>query len=588
MGFVSNVRCGVSLTLVMLISICIGTIYATNSPSHFSAYAQVAPSSRTTRSPAPWTQPGLGNSSAERHAAHGKQGPQHVTVTEYKHAGGSKQQEVDGTGEVCWRRSVLPADWQTALASHACAAGTPLRNAATLDRRSMTILAPEVLQRPTAGADRPCELRLDGGRVCEVDADRFAGSIQWSEQAPRNNGYVSAHLVDGGPVQADHDKPERGAARQTQRVELTFDDGPDSAGNTKTILELLKASKARATFYLVGKRVLQEDNWKVVFDIAASGSWLGNHAFDWDDDKDNHIFLSGSAVEQARKILLTEWAIRDALLRSKGEAVKDGSWNSISKDNRGYIDDVIAHGTGRFRTPGFKSKLWRSSDLNTLLAIVTVNHILECAGLRQIEVSDWVHIDPKDWQPGKTKQDISEYVVDHLDDTDDSILLHSRIKATAEATSKIVGAIKTRGWSFDAPKQGRRITQIQPILGVKFSTPPTREQLHQAQAKLFQLLPTENFYQMDMLELQGTTQFLGFHVMYLFKSAMQLGLDDVTNLMSALQLQRVSGHYFSGSWKTLLLLNLEFALFVRFLDAWVSQHKLSLSAAHYQLGGPFQ
>jgi hypothetical protein len=78
-----------------------GTMYATNSPSHFSAYAQVAPSSRThsssrvsTRSPAPWTQPALGISSAERQAAHGTQGAQHTTATEHKHAGGSKQQQV--------------------------------------------------------------------------------------------------------------------------------------------------------------------------------------------------------------------------------------------------------------------------------------------------------------------------------------------------------------------------------------------------------------------------------------------------------------------------------------------------------------
>jgi hypothetical protein len=75
------------------------------------------------------------------------------------------------------------------------------------------------------------------------------------------------------------------------RVQLTYDDGPDTAGNTRHVLDALNAAGARATFYLVGKRVAQGDNWRIVFDMAASGQLLGNHAFDWNDATDDHIFL---------------------------------------------------------------------------------------------------------------------------------------------------------------------------------------------------------------------------------------------------------------------------------------------------------
>ena len=114
-----------------------------------------------------------------------------------------------------------------------------------------------------------------------------------------------------------------------QRVQLTYDDGPDSAGNTRTVLTALNAAGARATFYLVGKRVAQSDNWRIVFDIAAAGHWLGNHAYDWNDATDNHIFLNGTAEERANKILQTEWAIRDALIQGRDDAKKSKSWDTI-------------------------------------------------------------------------------------------------------------------------------------------------------------------------------------------------------------------------------------------------------------------
>jgi peptidoglycan/xylan/chitin deacetylase (PgdA/CDA1 family) len=124
------------------------------------------------------------------------------------------------------------------------------------------------------------------------------------------------------------------AGALVQRVQLTYDDGPDGAGNTRRVLNELNDARARATFYLVGRRVAEADHWRIVFDIAAAGHWLGNHAYDWNNSTDNHIFLRGSAYERAEKILQTEWAIRDALLRGRDDARRRRAWDTIPAANR--------------------------------------------------------------------------------------------------------------------------------------------------------------------------------------------------------------------------------------------------------------
>lgn len=287
-----------------------------------------------------------------------------------------------------------------------------------------------------------------------------------------------------------------------QRVQLTYDDGPDSAGNTQKVLDTLIAAGGRATFYLVGKRVVQGDNWRTVFKIAAAGHWLGNHAYDWNDVTDNHIFLRGTSKERAEKILQTEWAIRDALVRGRDEARQANTWDAIPKARRDYIEDVIAHGTGRFRTPGFRSKWWTTDGGATLAAIASVNAVLAATGLRPLaitEVSTWglthegVTVDPEDWRSARTQAEIESGVKSQLESNDDSILLHSRIGATAAATPAILSDIGARNWSFDPTVQGA-LGSVGPRPGFaglsKISDPPTKEEIAKARAFLRARIPS--------------------------------------------------------------------------------------------------
>ena len=334
------------------------------------------------------------------------------------------------------------------------------------------------------------------GSPSEMEADNAANSFGWGGLHARYSDVVGYSAPVGSAASRSALPHLSAADAAIQRVQLTYDDGPDSAGNTRRVLDALNAAGAKATFYLVGKRVAQGDNWRVVFDIAAAGHWLGNHAYDWNDATDNHIFLKGTAEERAQKILQTEWAIRDALTTGRNDAIAAKTWASIPAANRDQIDDVIAHGTGRFRTPGFKSKPWDSDGVTTLAALDSANQVLAATGLRPLKttvLSDWlpdregVTVDPEDWKTGKTQADLETTVKGGTTSNDDSILLHSRLKHSADATPAIVADIQSKKFGFDPTVQGA-MGSVGPKAGFaklkSISSPPTAAENASARAWL--------------------------------------------------------------------------------------------------------
>lgn len=276
--------------------------------------------------------------------------------------------------------------------------------------------------------------------------------------------------------------------KRIQRVQLSYDDGPDNAGNTRAVLTALNSAGARATFYVVGQRVLEGNNYRVVFDIAASGNWLGNHAFDWNNERDNHVFMHGTMEERTLKILETEVAVRSALIRGRQEAQAANRWNSIPQPNRDYIEDVIASGTGRFRTPGFRSHIYSPGGITQRAALSLVNRIATAVGIRQFAVSDSVDVDPEDWRSGRTAAETTSRVRSDLDENSDSILLHSRVAATAAATPAIVADIRGRsGYTFDPTSRGALERRLPPsgFAGLStISNPPTHDEIMAARGFL--------------------------------------------------------------------------------------------------------
>jgi peptidoglycan/xylan/chitin deacetylase (PgdA/CDA1 family) len=363
-------------------------------------------------------------------------------------------------------------------------------------------LAHVIQQRGTQIQHRP--FTETTASTAEQQAEQTADAMWWGTLTPRYK-EVASHIVAGSA------KPPRGilsssavpSASFIQRVKLTYDDGPDTAGNTRVILNELNAAGARATFYLVGKRVAQGDNWRVVFDIAAAGHFLGNHAFDWNDEADEHIWLSGTPDERAVKILHTELVIRAALIRGKNDAIENNRWESIPKANRDSIEDVIAHGTGRFRTPGFKSKLGKDESA-TAIAIASASEILAASGLRPLERTmqgrfgfEGVSIDPKDWKKGRKQAEIESTVKKELSSNDQSILLHSRIAATAAATPAILSDISSPKFTFDPTPQGA-LGLVKPKPGFAslstISDPPTSAEIAKARAFFRKGIPSYGGY----------------------------------------------------------------------------------------------
>jgi peptidoglycan/xylan/chitin deacetylase (PgdA/CDA1 family) len=418
----------------------------------------------------------------------------------------------------------------------------------------------------SSASDQPIRVGPVADRY-EQQAHELANASPWGHLQARYNSITGSET----PIAAQPEVASYDAPLGLQRVELTYDDGPDEAGNTQRILNELKRTGARATFYVVGRRVVEKDNWRVVFDIAASGSWLGNHAFDWNMERDNHIFLNGSSQERARKILMTEWAIRDALIKGKAEAQSNKTWETIPQANRNYIDDLIAHGTGRFRTPGFKSKWWREDERKTIGAIADVNEILAASGMRIFAVSDEVDVDPKDYQAGKTASDIQKSVESDLDENSDSILLHSRISASAQATPAIISTIQKHKWSFDAPSQGG-LSKLMPQNGFAglstISDPPTHAEIMQARKFLF-----------DNVSLGPIL--MGYVAIGIFKMAQAAGEAEVRDFMKELEtriIKTTNCNYYAA---TCLAENNNFALLMRFMKVWLDKQAFPRDPSQY-------
>jgi len=77
-------------------------------------------------------------------------------------------------------------------------------------------------------------------------------------------------------------------ARRTKKVALTFDDGP-SPGVTNRVLETLAKYKIRATFFMIGQRVLESPG--LAKEVHAAGHELANHSF-------THPTLGGLSVDR--------------------------------------------------------------------------------------------------------------------------------------------------------------------------------------------------------------------------------------------------------------------------------------------------
>lgn len=64
--------------------------------------------------------------------------------------------------------------------------------------------------------------------------------------------------------------------RDTRRIAITFDDGP-TPGVTEKVLQALSQNHAKATFFMIGKRIKQSPN--LAREVHAQGHEIANHSY---------------------------------------------------------------------------------------------------------------------------------------------------------------------------------------------------------------------------------------------------------------------------------------------------------------------
>jgi peptidoglycan-N-acetylglucosamine deacetylase len=119
-----------------------------------------------------------------------------------------------------------------------------------------------------------------------------------------------------------------GLGRGSQRLALTYDDGPNDPW-TLRLLEVLERHSVKATFFVLGKFVEQQPD--IVRAVVAAGHELGIHTW----DHPNLIFSTAPAVrsqiERTRSILFDTTGYRCTLMRPPFGARRPATLRAIRR-----------------------------------------------------------------------------------------------------------------------------------------------------------------------------------------------------------------------------------------------------------------
>ena len=153
------------------------------------------------------------------------------------------------------------------------------------------------------------------------------------------------------------------------KVALTFDDGPDPEWTPK-ILDVLKAKKATATFFLIG---IQTDKFSgIAKEIYQDGNTIGNHTFTHPDITNAAAGYMKFELNLAERLFASQFGIRSVLFRPP-----------YAIDEEPDTADQV-----------------RPLEIPQDMGYITVGN----------------RIDPNDWSenPRRTAEQISAYVLAHL------------------------------------------------------------------------------------------------------------------------------------------------------------------------------
>ena len=206
-----------------------------------------------------------------------------------------------------------------------------------------------------------------------------------------------------------------------KKIALTFDDGPDPV-YTPQVLNILKQEKVPGCFFVVG--IMAEKNMELLRQEYNEGYEIGNHTF-------FHPDMSAIGPRRVKFEL---------------------------NATRRLIEAVTGHSTILFRAP-----------FNADAEPQNISEILPVAQSRKenyINIGEY--IDPEDWQPGKTADQIFKEVVKQKDNGN-ILLLHDaggNREATVAALPRIIHFFKARGYTFTTvgDLMGKKRSELMPAV----------------------------------------------------------------------------------------------------------------------------
>jgi cellulose synthase/poly-beta-1,6-N-acetylglucosamine synthase-like glycosyltransferase/peptidoglycan/xylan/chitin deacetylase (PgdA/CDA1 family) len=206
-----------------------------------------------------------------------------------------------------------------------------------------------------------------------------------------------------------------------KKIALTFDDGPDPV-YTPQIINILKKENVPGCFFVVG--IMAEKNMELLRQEYTDGYEIGNHTF-------FHPDMSAIGPRRVKFEL---------------------------NATRRLIEAVTGHSTILFRAP-----------FNADAEPQNTSEILPVAQSRKenyINIGEF--IDPEDWEPGKTADQIFNEVVKQQDNGN-ILLLHDaggNREATVAALPRIIKFFKSKGFTFTTvgDLMGKKRSELMPAV----------------------------------------------------------------------------------------------------------------------------
>jgi len=168
------------------------------------------------------------------------------------------------------------------------------------------------------------------------------------------SGSVPRAIVKGGPVIDAGPGQPRSVSPKARTIAITFDDGPDPVWTPK-VLDLLKAQKVKATFFVVGTAVAAHP--ELARRIVAEGHQIALHTFTHANLSTSPGWRRSIELRQSQLILAGATGVSTPLLRppysSEPDALTDADWKSIQETRKaGYLSVLSTQNSDDWRRPG--------------------------------------------------------------------------------------------------------------------------------------------------------------------------------------------------------------------------------------------